>query len=1089
MRGRVAGAALLLSLAPAALTAEVVVDEVESGFAADEAGLRPGDLLDAWERAAAPPANPEPAQGSLRSPFDLAWVEREQAPRGELTLRGTREGGPLLVRVPAGEWRVEARPVLEGANLQAYAGGQWNELASALGAAGDHAAASWLFVRQGRRAARQRAWDDADRAFAAAGSEAGAAGDPLVTAFVHSARGRYSYDRARWDDAVAAYGLALTAYRALLSPGLGEAWIHNHLGRVATRRGDLAGAEAEHRLALALRERVAPGSADVAGSHLNLGNVARMRGDLEASWRETQRAQAVYEGVGLQFGVSSALNNLALVASERGDSATEEEYLRRALAVDEPRRGHSIEVANTLHNLGIVTKTRGDWIAAEDYFQRSLAMTEALGASLDAANTLHSLGILAWSRGDLTGAEDYYTRALAIRESLAPQSVEVSHYLQSLGHLAVARDETSTAEEYFRRALEIRERLSPGSLLVATSLNSLGKVYASSRETERARAYFQRALAMAEPLAARGPQVAYALQQLGELALAEGDLEGAESLLNRSLEMERESKGAARVTEVYQRLATVHRRRGERAKALALLEEALRAVESQHRTVGGTDEAKTRFAARAAWYYRESIDLLVELGRAEEAFHVLERYRARGLLAMLAERDLVFSADVPPDLDAARRMANAEYERTVARLASATAANVGPLRDKLADIRRRQATVQDRIRAASPRLAALQYPQPLDLAATRAALDPGTVVLSYLVGEGASYVFAVGPGPADFAAKALAVTPGELRADVERFRALAQEPLVLRRRELDRLGRRLADVLLAPVKGAIARAARVLVVPDGPLHRLPFAALADPASPPGRRYLVEAKPVHVAASVTVFAELRRERRPDRAARLVAFGDPDYSAVATARETAAPAVRQARERGLDFRPLPGSRAEVDGLKALFSGSSRVYVGPEATEDKAKAIGGDASLVHFACHGLADESSPLDSALALTAPADWRPGRENGLLQAWEIFEQVRLDADLVTLSACNSGLGKEASGEGLLGLTRAFQYAGARSVLASLWRVGDDSTEELMGRFYRHLKQGKSKGEALQAAQAEMIRRPATSHPYRWAAFQLSGDWR
>ena len=177
-----------------------------------------------------------------------------------------------------------------------------------------------------------------------------------------------------------------------------------------------------------------------------------------------------------------------------------------------------------------------------------------------------------------------------------------------------------------------------------------------------------------------------------------------------------------------------------------------------------------------------------------------------------------------------------------------------------------------------------------------------------------------------------------------------------------------------------------------------------------------------------------------------------------------------------------------MEALYSGAAQVYLGSQATEEKAKALGEQGSLIHFACHGLADEASPLDSSLALTVPARWQSGRDNGLLQAWEIFEQVRIDADLVTLSACRTAVGKEMSGEGVLGLTRAFQYAGARSVLASLWNVSDESTGELMKRFYRHLRQGRSKDVALQLAQVEMIRRPALSHPYRWAAFQLAGDW-
>jgi CHAT domain-containing protein len=134
-------------------------------------------------------------------------------------------------------------------------------------------------------------------------------------------------------------------------------------------------------------------------------------------------------------------------------------------------------------------------------------------------------------------------------------------------------------------------------------------------------------------------------------------------------------------------------------------------------------------------------------------------------------------------------------------------------------------------------------------------------------------------------------------------------------------------------------------------------------------------------------------------------------------------------------------------------------------------------------------PLNSSLALTLPEHPLPGQENGLLQAWEIFEQVRIDADLVTLSACNTALGKDMGGEGLVGLTRAFQFAGARSVLASLWAVGDESTASFMPRFYRRFRDGLTKDEALRQTQIEWIRSTRTAHPIHWAAFQLIGDYR
>jgi CHAT domain-containing protein len=572
---------------------------------------------------------------------------------------------------------------------------------------------------------------------------------------------------------------------------------------------------------------------------------------------------------------------------------------------------------------------------------------------------------------------------------------------------------------------------------------------------------------------------------IGDIGVAAGDLDAAEAWYAMSLQIRQaQQPGSGAEAEAYQRLGALNRLRKKLDIALPLYVQALDVLDRQTRTLGGTDEVRSRFAALYAPYYHETLDLLMELGRPEEAFHVLERYRSRAFLALLAERDLVFSADVPEGLDRERRAARAEHDRAFAALAAATGEAATEARQALEAVRRRQGEIEARIRTASPRLAALQHPEPLDLERTRAALDPGTLLLSYAVAEHRGYLFAVGPGPRDFLVVKLDITLPKLRADVGRFRRLLQVVSPAGPKPLRALSEELAATLLRPVADRIARAERVVVLPDGPLHLIPFAALADPTGPGSGRYLVEAKPLYTAASATVFAEVRKSRTSKRAARLLAFGDPDYR---TSQASSSPA-RSLRDRGLELVPLPGSRKEVEALRALYGAGSRVYLGAEASEERARQAGSEPSLVHFACHALADAASPLDSSLILSLPAEWKPGQPNGLLQAWEILEQVRLDADLVTLSACGTALGQEMSGEGVLGLTRAFQYAGARTVLASLWSVNDEATAFLMERFYRGMRSGRTKDAALRAAQLEMLR-GTRSHPSLWAAFQLSGDWR
>jgi CHAT domain-containing protein len=464
-----------------------------------------------------------------------------------------------------------------------------------------------------------------------------------------------------------------------------------------------------------------------------------------------------------------------------------------------------------------------------------------------------------------------------------------------------------------------------------------------------------------------------------------------------------------------------------------------------------------------------------------------------------------------------------EYDQTHAKLA-----RLNPVKDQVQvehllnrtrELRESQAQIVEQIRQKSPRLASLQYPQPLDLEGVQSALDPGTLLLSYSVGKEKSYLFAVTAAAAGVEVYTLAVGDSRLREEIESFRRLIQRAQ-LGATDLTGLldrGRRLHDLLIQPAAKLVEKAQRVLIVPDGPLHVLPFAALVrsvDAKTSRGSRdwqYLVEWKPLHLIVSATVYAELRKQpqnrsvREPGKT--LIAFGDPKYPAFANGQDEKEldrrdAVVRSILTGGYRFTPLPATKSEVRAIAGLYRGKADIYVSEAATEERAKGVAKDAKFLHIASHGVLDERFPLNSGLALTIPDEVKEGKDNGILQAWEIFERMRIDADLVVLSACETGLGKEMGGEGLVGLTRAFQYAGARSVVASLWSVADETTAALMKRSYGYLKAGRSKDAALRQAQLDLIsesisvpnpqgraRRFDASHPFYWAAFQLNGDWR
>ncbi|MEM7586084.1 MAG: CHAT domain-containing protein [Acidobacteriota bacterium] len=825
------------------------------------------------------------------------------------------------------------------------------------------------------------------------------------------------------------------------------------------------------------------------------GVSALYQGAFEEAESHFQRAWTLFQRLAPgSSGAAKSLNGLGVVNWKRGDLKAAEEFFRQASRQHQDATPR--DIGNSLTNLGIVANDRGDLVSAEHYFQRALSVWEdAEPQGPGTAGCLFNLGYIALQRNDLAAALDFLQRSLEIRQRTAPDSVEHATTLGSLGSVALEQGDFERAENLLEQSLRVEQQLVPQGLRVANSLYALAKLSLRRKDLPTAEQRLQRALQIFDRLAPGNADHSAALLVMGDIAEARGQLDDARSYYQRSLDIRRQrTPESAFEATACQRLAKLERHHGKLDEARASYECVLTALEAQRGKVGGSDEVRSGFGALYANYYREAIDLLVETGDIARAYEVLERSRARELLDLLNLRDLAFAVDLPAELEQRRRIANQRYDRAFQNWMGLDEQTSEPERQQadaaLTNARLQQDQIRAEIRTRSPRLDALATPQHLDLRTLRGALDAGTLLLAFSVGAERSLVFAIEPGRREPQVAILATTHEQLMTQVERFRrALDRGRLDPRPQKAQQLARQLSELLLAPVAQEIERAQRLLIVADGPLHSLPFAALADPTALAERRFLVEAKPTHVAASATVFAHLKQNRRTRPRMRLTAFGDPSFRTDSPREPLLEMQVRAATRAGLSLDRLPATRTEVENLREQFPDKSRIYLGSEATESRFKALAGETTHLHIATHGLLDDRFPLDSALVFSLPQTWQEGQDNGLLQAWEIFEQVRIDSDLVTLSACDTGRGKVLGGEGLMGLTRAFQFAGARSVLASLWTVSDRSTTELMKRFYRHLDQGQSKAEALRSAQLELLRSESYPHPFHWAAFQLFGDWR
>ncbi|MFL6417153.1 MAG: CHAT domain-containing protein [Bryobacteraceae bacterium] len=787
------------------------------------------------------------------------------------------------------------------------------------------------------------------------------------------------------------------------------------------------------------------------------------------------------------------LHYIADVAAARGDSPKAEDYSLQAVLIRDKLAPESRQMAAALNNLGNFVALRGDLAKAEEYHRRALAIQEKLGpGSRRIAVTLNFLAAVTSGRGDLDEAEKYCLKALEIQQKLEPASGGVAWSLANLSVIALERRDLGRAEEYARKALDIGQKQAGGNSDVSPTLRLLGEVLLRRGDLEEAEKNFRQALVMNKKFGREGIDIARNHTNLGEIAQRRGDLVAAQQYYSQAAStFEKLAPESILYAESLHTLGSLLRRQGQLDAADPVLNRALEVLETQTTRLGGNEELRSSFRARFAGYYRDYVDLLLTRQLPERAFHVVERSRARSLLAMLAERDFLFGTDLPREIQEARRRNAGQYDQVQAQMAQLSltkdAAQVRSLQGRLRDLAVERENLAERIRRGSPRFAALQYPQPLDVSATRHALDPGTVLLSYSVGRDETVLFVVqppGPGPPVLVSH-IPVGDTALREQVKEFRQLAQQRSMTNVAALQGRAQKLYDLLLKPAEPQLAGSQRILILPDGPLHTLPFAALRRES-----QYLIEWKPLHVALSATVYAELKKTRHlfEPGALQLAAFGAPHYPKKDSQAVTRGdPELRSTLlERGFEFSPLPYSREEVHSITALFPGRSQEFLDSEATEERVKSISKQVRYVHFATHGILDERLPLNSALVLTIP-DAVEGRDNGLLQAWEIFDQVRMDANLVVLSGCRTGLGEELSGEGLVGLTRAFQYAGAHSVLASLWSVDDRRTAQLMKCFYQHLESGASKDQALRAAQLEFLRTHAAS-PFYWAGFSLIGDW-
>ena len=852
------------------------------------------------------------------------------------------------------------------------------------------------------------------------------------------------------------------------------------------------------------------------------GFINHVSGELRKALEYYGRALELSRQLGDKTNEGVLLNNTGGVYDILGEPQKALEYYRQALALYSTVNERGV-LADTLNNIGVIHYNLSEPQKALDYYHQALTIKKEIGDPAKIANTVTNIGNVHTILGEPQRALEYLQQALELWRKAQDKRGE-ANTLHYLGYTHIALGEMNKALDYYNQALALRRTVGDrrGE---ATTLASIAVALNLTGERQKALDFDQQALELQRKVNDRRSE-ALTVEHMGYLQLLSRDFDRARQYYNDALSLSQAIKDKRIEASALQGLARVERENGNVAAARKHIEAAIANIEA----VRGQIDTQMRASYLGVKHdaYQFYIDLLMRMHRANPAeghdvtaLRISEQAHARSLLDILAEAQVNLRRGVDPALlqreRALSQQINAKAERQIQALGQNAKERAASLNKDISSLQEEYQQVQIAIRKASPAYAALTQPQPLGVKEIQAQLDQGTMLLEYSLGEERSYVWAVtqsslktyelpGREPIEKAARQVY---GLLTA---RSQSQTGEPIAARRERIAEADLQLRNAIaelsrmvLGPVSAEL-KAERLVIVADGALQYVPFAALSVVSY---KRPLIldhEIVSLPSASALAIQRQGLRDRTPAPNA-VAVIADPVFSASdqrlglrsKTGAAKQVPGDGSANTRiiehladnsGLTIPRLRFTRQEADQILAEAPRGKNLKA-VDFKANRAIATGNELSnyrYVHFATHGYIDSKRPDLSAIVLSL-VDENGKPEDGFLRAHEIYN-LDLPAELVVLSACETGLGREIKGEGLVGLTRGFMYAGARRVVVSLWNVNDKATAELMARFYRGIfREKRTPAAALRSAQIEMSQLRQWQSPYYWSAFVLQGEWK
>jgi CHAT domain-containing protein/Tfp pilus assembly protein PilF len=874
------------------------------------------------------------------------------------------------------------------------------------------------------------------------------------------------------------------------------------------------------------------GPPEIAASYNELGAAHYYKGDYEGAIQAWGKALELYKKWQGLWNSDTAmiLGQLALVRMEKGEYGVAEQDYKLVLRILQRTRGRRDSyVAVNLNNLGGLYYTLGNYPEAEKYYKGALDIAEHSSGpeGEDTAQYLNNLGLLYYETSDYKRAQPLYERALAIRRKiLKPGHTDIAQSLFNLGSLFGALKRYDQAEPLLKESLAIREgafgEVHPD---IAWSLSNLGFLYEVQEKFSEAEPLLRRAAEIRRrTLGPQHPYYAYSLAAYGDLLREQGKYKEAMEELKTALAIQEKALDPYHpdIVRTLNSIANIHEAQNELTDAVAVRERIERSQEYNLKLnlAVGSEQQKLNYLSRAARDMDHAVSLHMrkmhsDARAARLALSSVLRRKGRALDTMA---DIVANLRrrlTPRTRVLFNRLVDAQARLSTLFLKSSQSGDFRVYREEASRLELEIEDAEGVLSRSSVEL--------------RAQTEPVTIEgVKTLIPDGAALVEMVLYQPFNPKAKdkdafgqdryAAYVMrhDGTLRwtdlgeaSDVDRdilaFRAALRNP------SSDRvlpLGRALDEKVMRPIRAMLGGDSTVLISPDGALNLIPFAALSDERG----EYLVKSYTFIYLTSGRDLIRLKA-KTPSRQTPLIIadplFGPPETNNRPSKAVSATGRGRRARDFDEHFGPLPGTRGEALALKPLLP-QARVLLQEAATEGALKRVRGP-KLLHIATHGfflpytkstagndstsstLTDaviENQLLFSGLAFAGANERRGGaREDGILTALEASGLNLLGTKLVVLSACETGVGNIQNGEGVYGMRRAFLLAGAESQIMSLWKVDDDVTKELMRNYYLRLRAGEGRAEALREVQKQQLGNLENNHPYFWAAFISSGDWR